>query len=86
MHDDLQGGLLATLVAAPIVVACYGGAVLLAAAAVVVGGGFTGLGGLDTMLVVAVAALTMLSMGRAGMACALPDIDNEPGKPEIHGT
>ena len=87
MRDDLQGGLLATLIATPIVVICCGGGgVLLAATAAAVGGWFTGLGSLATILVAAVAALTMRSIRRARTECALPDTDNEPGKAEIHGT
>lgn len=87
MRDDLQGGLLATLVAAPIVVVCCGGGgVLLAAIAAAVGGWFNGLGGLATILVVAIAALTMRSIRRTRTACALPDTYNEPEKPETHAT
>ena len=87
MRDDLQGGLLATVVAAPIImVCCGGGGLLLAATAAAVGGWFTGLGGLVTILVVAIAALTMRSIRRARAGCALPDPDNEPGKPKIRGT
>lgn len=77
---------MATLVAAPIVVVCCGGGVLLTAAATVVSGWFTGPGGLATILVVAIIALTMRSILRARTECALPDADNEPGKAEIHGT
>ncbi len=87
MRDDLQGGLLVTLVAAPIVVICGGGGgVLLAATAAAVGGWFTGLGELATILMVAIAVLSMRSIRRARTECALPDADNEPGKAEIHGT
>ena len=87
MRDDLQGGLLATVVATPIVVICCGGGgVLLAATAAAVGGRFTGPGGMATILAAAIAALTMRSIRRARTGCALPDADNEPGKPAIHGT
>ena len=87
MRDDLQGGLLATLVAAPIVVICCGGGgIMLAATAAAVGGWFTGLGGLATILVAALAALTVRGIRQGRTSCALPDTKNEPEKPETHGT
>lgn len=87
MRDDLQGGLLATVVVTPIVVICCGGGgVLLTATAAAAGGWFTGPGGLATILVAAIAALTMRSIRRARTECALPDADNELGKAGIHAT
>ncbi len=87
MRDDLQGGLLATLIAAPLlVICCGGGGVLLAATAVALGGWFTGLGSLGAILVTAIAALTIRSIRWARTACVLPDTDNETEKPAFHGT
>ena len=87
MRDDMQGGVLATLITAPVRVVCCGDSgVLLTATAAAVGGWFTGLGGLATILVAAIGALTVRSIRRARTVCALPDTDNETGKPAIHGT
>ena len=62
MRDDIQGGILATLIAAPVViVCCAGGGVALTAITGAVGG----LGGVVIMSGAAVAALPWRSLRRA---------------------
>ena len=66
MRDDIQGGILATLIAAPVViVCCAGGGVALTAITGAVGGLIGGLGGVVIMSGAAVAALTWRSLRRA---------------------
>lgn len=65
MRDDLQGGVLATAVAAPVVIVCCGGGgVVWAAITGAVGGWAFGFGGLATVLVAALAALTVYAVWR----------------------
>ena len=65
MRDGLQGGVLATLIAAPVMIVCCGvGPVALTAITGAVGGWIGGVGGLATMSVATVAALTWHSLRR----------------------
>lgn len=58
MRDNIQGGVLATAVAAPLVIVCCGGGgVALTAITGAVGGFFGGFGGLAIAMIAAVAAL-----------------------------
>ena len=62
MRDNMQGGILATLIAAPVmIVCCGGGGVALTAITGAVGGW---IGGVATMSVAVVAALTWRSLRR----------------------
>lgn len=83
MRDDLQGGLLATLIAAPaVMVCCGGGGILLSAMTGVLAGWFSGLGGLATVLAAAVAALTVRSMRPA---CPVPASGDTKAEERVHG-
>ena len=65
MRDDMQGGVLATLIAAPVMIVCCGvGPVALTAITGAVGGWIGGVGGVATMSVAVVAALTWRSLRR----------------------
>lgn len=78
MRDDIQGGVLATLIAAPLmIVCCGGGGVVLAAIAGTVGGWIGGFGGLAIVLVSAVAALIRRSRQRARADCCETGITPE---------
>ncbi len=62
MRDDIQGGVLATLIAAPLMIICCGGSGLAVAAIMgAVGGWIGGAGGLAAVLVAAVTALVWRS-------------------------
>ena len=62
MRDNIQGAVLATLIAAPVMIACCGGGgVALAAIMGAVGGWIGGAGGLAAVLVAVVAALVWRS-------------------------
>lgn len=50
MRDDIQGGVLATLIAAPLLIVCCGGGVALAAILGAIGGWIGGVGGLIVVL------------------------------------
>ena len=66
----MQGGILATLIAAPVViVCCAGGGVALSAITGAIGGLIGGLGGVVIMSGAAVAALTWRSLRRARENC-----------------
>lgn len=66
MRGDIQGGVLATLIAAPLmIVCCGGGGVALDAITGAVGGWIGGVGGLAAVLVAVVAALFWHSRRRA---------------------
>lgn len=78
MRDDIQGGVLATLVAAPLmIVCCGGGGVAVAAIAGTVGGWIGGFGGLAIVLVSAVAVLIGRGQQRARADCCEPDVPSE---------
>lgn len=78
MRDDIQGGVLATLIAAPLmIVCCGGGGIALAAIMGAVGGWVSGAGGLAAVLVAAVAALAWRSRQRARARCCEPGIPSE---------
>lgn len=78
MRDDIQGGVLATLIAAPLVIVCCGGGgVALAAIAGAVGGWIGGASGLVAVLGTAVAVLIWRSRRRARAGCCAPDIPSE---------
>ena len=63
MRDDMQGGILATLIAAPVMIVCCGvGPVALTAITGAAGGW---IGGVATTSVTAIAALTWRSLRRA---------------------
>ncbi|MBA3446944.1 MAG: hypothetical protein H0T56_04955 [Pseudaminobacter sp.] len=65
MRDDLKGGLLATAVAAPVLIVCGGGGgVLLAGILGAVGVWMSGLGGIAVLIAAAAAALTWLTLHR----------------------
>ena len=73
MRDDIQGGVLATLIAAPfMIICCGGGCVALAAITGAVGGWIGGASGLAAVLVAAVAALIWRSRRRARAGCCEP--------------
>ena len=74
MRDDLMGGLLATAVAAPLLILCCGGGgVVLPAILGAVSGWMSGIGGIATLLVAVIAALTWRSLRRRNLErCALP--------------
>lgn len=78
MRDDLMGGLLATAVAAPLlIVCCRGGGILLAGivgTVGAVGGWMSGLGGFAVLIAAAGAALTSRILRRCnfGDCCAAP--------------
>ena len=78
MRDDMQGGALATLIAAPVMIVCRaGGGVALTAITGAVGGWISGVGGLAIMSVAAVAALTWRSLRRARSSCCAPDANSD---------
>lgn len=78
MRDDLQGGLLATLIAAPVVMVCCGGSgVVLAAITAALGSWFSGAGGFALFLVASAAALTWRSVRRARATSVLPTTELE---------
>jgi hypothetical protein len=80
MRDDMQGGILATLIAAPVmIVCCGGGGILLAAITGAIGGWVIGLGGLSAVLVIVAAALALRSIRRARRACPMPGSDRDRG-------
>ena len=65
MRDDIQGGLLATAIAAPVaMICCGGGGVILSAILAGIGGWLTGLGVIVTASVALVAALTVRQIRR----------------------
>ena len=77
MRDDMQGGVLATLIAAPVmVVCCSGGGVALTAITGAVSGWISGVGGVAIMSVAAVSALTWRSLRRARSVCCAPDANS----------
>lgn len=65
MRDALQGGVLATGIAAPLMIVCGGGGVAFTAITGAVGGWIGGGGGLGLLLAAAVAALTWRSRRRS---------------------
>lgn len=70
MRDDIQGGVLATLIAAPLmIVCCGGGGIALARIIGAVGGWMSGAGGLVAALVAAAAALAWRIGRRARAGC-----------------
>ena len=78
MRDDIQGGVLATLIAAPLmIICCGGGGVALAAITGAVGGWIGGASGLAAVLVATVAALAWRSQRRARAGCCEPGIPSE---------
>ena len=75
MRDDMQGGILATMIAAPVViVCCAGGGVALTAITGSVGGLLGGLEGVVILSGAAIAALTWRSRLRA--RSNRPDVDD----------
>ena len=75
MRDDIQGGILATMIAAPVViVCCAGGGVVLTAITGAVGGLIGGLQGVVILSGAAIAALTWRSLRRA--RSNRPDVDD----------
>ena len=80
MRDDLQGGVLATLIAAPVmIVCCAGGGVALTAITASVGGWIGGVGGVVFISVAAVAGLTWRFLRRAQSSCCEPDAKSDAG-------
>ncbi|WP_426037811.1 hypothetical protein [Cypionkella sp. TWP1-2-1b2] len=78
MRDDIQGGVLATLIAALVmIVCCAGGGVALTAITGAVGRWIGGGGGVAIMSVAAVAALTWRSLRRARSSCGAPDANSD---------
>lgn len=78
MRDDIQGGVLATLIAAPVmIVCCGGGGLALTANMGAVGGWIGGAGGLAAVLVAVVAALIWRSRRRAQAGCCEPGTVSE---------
>lgn len=66
MRDDWMGGLLAFVIAAPImVICCGGGGVILAAVLGGIGGWLTGLGGIATLIAALVAMLVWREIRRS---------------------
>lgn len=77
MRDDMQGGVLATLIAAPVmIVCCASGGVVLTAITGAVRGWIGGVSGVAIMSVAAVAALTWRSLRRARSGCCAPDANS----------
>jgi len=82
MRDDIQGGVLATLIAAPLVfVCCGGGGIALAAIIGAVGGWISGAGGLVAVMMAAVAALTWRSRRRAQLGSCEPGVSERQHGP-----
>ena len=80
MHDDVQGGGLATLIAVPVmIVCCGGGSVALTAITAAVGGWIGGVGGVATLSVAAVAALTWRSLRRRRSNWSEPKAHSDVG-------
>ena len=80
MRDDMQGGILATLIAAPVMIVCCGvGPVALTAITGAVGGWIGGVGGLATMSVAAVVALTWRSLRRRRSSWCEPKAHSDVG-------
>ena len=80
MRDDLQGGVLATLIAAPVMIVCCGvGSVALTAITGAVGGWIGGVGGEATMSVAAVVALTWRSLRRRRSNWSAPKAHSDVG-------
>lgn len=78
MRDDMQGGLLATLIAVPVVIVCCGGGgVALTAMTGAVGGRIGGVGGVVITSFAAVVALTWRSLRRAQSNCCAPDASSD---------
>lgn len=78
MRDDLMGGVLATAVAAPVVIVCCGdGGVLLAGLSGAIGGWLGGLGGIAALTVAVGAALSWRSLRRrtSDDACCIDAAD-----------
>lgn len=83
MRDDIQGGMLATLIAALLmIVCCGGGGIALAGIIGAVGGWMSGAGDVVAVLVAAVAALAWRSRRRARAGYCelgvLPERQREP--------
>lgn len=77
MRDDMQGGLLATLIAVPaVIICCGGGGFILAAITGGVGGWLSGVNGMIVLMIAAGAGLAARSIRRGREACALPDKGN----------
>lgn len=73
MRDDLKGGLLATVVAAPVVMVCCGsGGLVLAALTGALGGWLGSGGGILTVLLASIGALTVRSIRRARASLSGP--------------
>ena len=82
MRDDIQGGVLATLIAAPLVVVCCGGGgIALAAIIGAVRGWISGSGGLVAVMMAAVAALTWRSRRRAQLGSCEPGVSERQHGP-----
>ena len=80
MRDDIQGGVLATLIAAPVMIVCCGvGPAAVTAITGAVGGWIGGVGGVATMSVAAVAALTWRSLRRRRSNWPAPKADLDVG-------
>ena len=80
MRDDLQGGGLATPIAAPVMIVCCGGGSVALTAITGAGGGWIGgVGGVATMSVAAVAALTWRSLRRRWSNWSAPKADSDVG-------
>ncbi len=78
MRDDIQGGMLATLIAAPLmIVCCGGGGIALAGIIGAVGGWIIGAEGLVAVMVAAVAALAWRSRRRAQAGCCETGVPSE---------
>lgn len=83
----MQGGLLATLIAAPaVIVCCGGGGVILAAITGAFGGWLSGLNGVIVLLIALAAGLTVRSIRRGRKASARPDTRNQAEKAMFHDT
>jgi len=93
MRDGLQGGLLAFVVAGPImIICCGGGGVFLAAILGGIGGWLSGLGGITTVIAASGAVLLLLEVMRHRAAravglqdetCCLPNTKAKHGADEI---
>lgn len=78
VRDDIQGGVLATLIAAPLmIVCCGGGGIALTGIIGAVGGWIGGVGSLAAVLMAVVAALAWRSRQRARAGCCEPRISSE---------
>lgn len=96
MRDDWMGGLLAFVIAAPImVVCCGGGGVILAAILGGVGSWLTGLGGIASVVVALVAMLVWRDIKRYrarravgnndDTVCCSPDANHKSARPNSTG-